>query len=1021
MGEIPSVADFFSRVVPWPTAEAPGVVCMNWSLVKIDHAMGGRPFTTLVGLTDYIPIANGRAATIKDIYFCLSLQRETGPVRNGYATVLRNAGNVVSLKAVWVDLDIGETGYSDTAAALQGVHDFCEKSGYPRPTAIVFSGSGGCHVYWISDRPLSLDEWRSYAAGLKAAGIKHGLRADWQCTIDSVRLLRVPGTFNHKTKPAKPCVLKMLAPADINFDTVLAGYRADVVVGPQRAPDPVCFDAAALPKREPDPKWGDTQSEEYKMRVGRTGMPPLEPAGILTQCPMFAHTLETGGKEAGQPLWMLQVLATTFMAGGRDVAHKISKGYKTYQPAETDEMYDRKESEQEARGLGWPSCKAFENHGSTQCKSCPFAGKIKSPLNLGAPQRVDDTLPFAMALPTADPAAPSLHLPEGYSLQAKTGYIGTVISKQTGGGGSTTEFITLVDTQLKHPWREKDVGLHFLAEVDRNRWVPCCLPLIEMGTASSVAKCLRAQGVVVTTSHEKDLEKFMTTWIKKLRAEQDAQESVGLGWDDQPSKALGWAYNGKIVRSDKSENDAGVFDPQMTHSYTPRGSLDVWYKVLKLVTEQKRPALEAIIATSFAAPLMRFTGQDGGTIVANGKTAANKSTACKIGLAVWGHPMETKTPAESSSKGVMKQMGTVRNLPIYWDDVNEKSRIEQAVKLVRTATEGGEGFFLTTGRNFAKRGYWQTLVQINTNKSIFDSVIQHMRSSEAEVSRVFEYYVPKADDSTPGRLASGAVAGNIVAELNTNYGKLGEIYSQLLGQYSTDLHDAVIMHMKTFEDAVKPLPSERFWIACCGALLTGAYFANKMGATLDFDALQKFLFAEYMALRARVHGEALDGGTVDNTDAALTGFLKKYTDHSVRIRNMPRVGRYAAKEVGLIAAPEHPKPIHISWVTGSRMLRVSAKAFTEYLNENDYSPSDIMRGLKKHYGMSARKADLAIGVWQGGRETAWYINVPEGSWLEEVMLSFTSASLLIQPGELSHSSQTNHSTADTLAPQDPDQ
>ena len=33
MGEAPSVADFFARVVPWPKAGAPGVVNVHWSLV----------------------------------------------------------------------------------------------------------------------------------------------------------------------------------------------------------------------------------------------------------------------------------------------------------------------------------------------------------------------------------------------------------------------------------------------------------------------------------------------------------------------------------------------------------------------------------------------------------------------------------------------------------------------------------------------------------------------------------------------------------------------------------------------------------------------------------------------------------------------------------------------------------------------------------------------------------------------------------------------------------------------------
>ena len=105
---------------------------------------------------------------------------------------------------------------------------------------------------------------------------------------------------------------------------------------------------------------------------------------------MMTHALQTGGREADQGLWMLQVLATTFCQNGREIAHRISKGHKSYTRAETDEMFDRKETEQADRNLGWPTCKTFENFGSKQCAGCQHKGKIKSPLNLALPTAPPD-------------------------------------------------------------------------------------------------------------------------------------------------------------------------------------------------------------------------------------------------------------------------------------------------------------------------------------------------------------------------------------------------------------------------------------------------------------------------------------------------------------------------------------------------------------------------------------------------------------------------------------------------------
>ena len=129
MGEAPSVAEFFARVVPWPKAGVPGVVNMHWSLVKYDHAMGGKPFSTLVDFMAYIEVANNRPAYIKDIYFCLSMQEKMGPLKNGYATAYRNKDNVAGLKSIWIDLDVKASAYKTTEEALAALFEFCQSTG----------------------------------------------------------------------------------------------------------------------------------------------------------------------------------------------------------------------------------------------------------------------------------------------------------------------------------------------------------------------------------------------------------------------------------------------------------------------------------------------------------------------------------------------------------------------------------------------------------------------------------------------------------------------------------------------------------------------------------------------------------------------------------------------------------------------------------------------------------------------------------------------------------------------------
>jgi hypothetical protein len=90
--------------------------------------------------------------------------------------------------------------------ALKALILFREKHGLPPYSALVASG-GGLHAYWISKTALTVKEWAPYAEGLRALLVADKVVKDPGITTDVVRLLRVPGTFNHKTNPPKPVLL----------------------------------------------------------------------------------------------------------------------------------------------------------------------------------------------------------------------------------------------------------------------------------------------------------------------------------------------------------------------------------------------------------------------------------------------------------------------------------------------------------------------------------------------------------------------------------------------------------------------------------------------------------------------------------------------------------------------------------------------------------------------------------------------------------------------------------------------
>ena len=118
---------------------------------------------------------------------------------------------------LWCDLDRGDGTDDEMLQFLEYV-----KAKFPCPRMIVFSGSGGVHLYWRLPVPLSFvehDDRDVVAALLRrvplAIGVgPGGIHADKQCQNFS-RILRLPHTLNHKHAPPMPVWGSILAAHDI--------------------------------------------------------------------------------------------------------------------------------------------------------------------------------------------------------------------------------------------------------------------------------------------------------------------------------------------------------------------------------------------------------------------------------------------------------------------------------------------------------------------------------------------------------------------------------------------------------------------------------------------------------------------------------------------------------------------------------------------------------------------------------------------------------------------------------------
>ena len=297
----------------------------------------------------------------------------------------RLAANALRLKAVWIDADVGTKPgeYANVPAALKALFAFQEANSLPMYSAFVQSGNG-LHAYWISQTPLTVKEWAPYAEGLRALMLKAKLVKDPGLTTDCARILRVPGSANHKDRAnPKPVVL-------LPLDLVMYNFATDLALLPSVAPA-VSTVSGAKPAKElyvngsfpMDPAFaGLAPDASLQGGIDKHEDVLLDIKPIFAQCGFYKHALVTQGADYDNSLWHLSVLGTTFMENGNAVAHAISKGHETYSQDDTQKQFDRCVADRADKGIGYPSCAAIAGNGCKSCAACPLFAKGKSPLNI---------------------------------------------------------------------------------------------------------------------------------------------------------------------------------------------------------------------------------------------------------------------------------------------------------------------------------------------------------------------------------------------------------------------------------------------------------------------------------------------------------------------------------------------------------------------------------------------------------------------------------------------------------------
>jgi hypothetical protein len=972
--------EYLARALPWPQAhEEQSFVNIHWTYQseQFDRpAWGGRAVQSVEQAVRAIDWALKLKDT-RDVYVCLSSQREATErvSQKGfkYHTPIRNQNNAVALKSLFLDIDVkgGDNGYSCMDEATGALARFLGDTKLPPPSFIVKSG-GGLHVYWTLARALIPAEWKPLAFALAEATKRHGLKCDTQVTIDCARVLRVPDTLNRKSDPARPV---QLIGAGRGYDYTIE--RLTEVLLP--------YATMAAPELPPLPALQGISDLEAGIDAPNSN--PVDIKAVAKECGFIRDAIAQGGLTYSNPLWNLTTLISTFTQDGRNNAHLMAASHPGYSVESTDALFDRKEKEKAEKGLGWPACKTISGSGCKACQSCKHFAAGKSPLHTVA--RVQ---PTAVAASVATPAAAVSvsDLPAGYT-RLPSGVIARWAKNEDG----TQYQEPICDYAMIKPWIQKDLSkgviLHFESDTERGgKMTEVVIPASFIG-GHEMRSTLQAQGLMVPNGPKgaQIFGGFMLAWVRTLQETKDAVITSPYGWNVTKATAQleGFVYGGQLW-TPKGPKTSGQPMREIANVYSPCGDLGKWITASRMVTDQRRPGLDMILASAFAAPLVRFTGREGLILsVYSTETGIGKTTASRTAMAVWGHPVKASQSLQDTQHSVIGKMAQLQSLPIFWDELKTEADIKKVTSLVFQAAGGKEPSRLNRNIEMRPIGDWQTMIVITSNDSLLDYVNSHRTTTAAGIVRMMESILPPAVTDAPGQL-DAADADMILSRLNDHHGQAGVEYAKFLGEHCERVAREVTEFGKAINVEVAGKQEERYWRAAITVLLMGAKYANELGLTdIDEVALKEHMLEVLNKMRNfkinEHHGDMSKSVNAANVFGEFVGAMR--ARHTLKTNKvLAQAGRVAPGTIKVLGDTSKLDTIYVHVGVDDKRVRIQNAKLREWLKDNAYTPSVIIDAFKKQLGMRHCNGKLGSGTdySSGAPEYLWEFDVAGTSLID---------------------------------------
>jgi hypothetical protein len=637
----------------------------------------------------------------------------------------RKAENALEMRALFLDLDCGpEKDHPDQSSALLALRDFVKATGMPRP--LMVSSGYGVHAYWPLTEAVSVSDWKPVGVALKRLCRENNLLIDPTVPADAARVLRLPGTHNHKF--------------DLRVQVELIGTA-------QAVAKPLSFYADLLEASEPKPEMPKTLFGNVKMSAADDpltqklmGNRTTSFKKIVTRtlqgrgCDQLRNVIEDqAGTE--EPLWRAALSIAKFCEDGDKGAHAISREHPEYDFDETEAKID---------GIQGPyTCETFNDLCGGICQDCPFFGKITSPIQLGSDiqeAEVEDEDAVTVIYKGTNGEVPKY--PDGYGRMANGG----IFRKEVGEDGEIVK-IPIYPNDFYYIGRvvDPEAGECIVARLHlpKDGVREFVVPLAVATSREEIRKVLSKNGLTVSTKRWEHIMNYTQDWIDKLQSEAEADTArTQFGWtdDDLTSYVIG----DREIFADKIEyNPPSSKTSFMFPAFRKKGTLEGWIEQAKFYDRDGLEPYQYVICHALAAPLMRMTPIHAAIFdFYSDGTGHGKTTTQKFALTAYGDPKSLIVGPKDTLNARMNRMELMKDVNLQFDEFTEFPA-DDTSDLIYGLTDGRQKARMAAGSNDERfRGEpWATTVTSSSNYSMLSKVYALKSNPQAEVQRVLRYHV----------------------------------------------------------------------------------------------------------------------------------------------------------------------------------------------------------------------------------------------------------------------------------------